>query len=77
MIATDGAGLLRAILDDPHDDVPRLVYADWLEEHGDETERVRAEFIRVQIELDEARRECCCLDCAGGQPRVIDRKSVV
>ena len=51
MIATDGAGLLRAILDDPHDDVPRLVYADWLEEHGDETERVRAEFIRVQIEL--------------------------
>src|SRR5262249_29199298 len=39
---------LRAILDAPDDDAPRLVYADWLDEHG-ETER--AEFIRVQITL--------------------------
>src|SRR5262249_44868579 len=29
-------------------DAPRLVYADWLEEHGD---AARAEFIRVQCEL--------------------------
>src|SRR5262245_38135191 len=35
------------ILDAPHEDAPRLVYADWLEEHGDQ----RAEFIRVQCEL--------------------------
>ena len=42
------AGLLRAILDDPDDDTPRLVYADWLDEHGDEA---RAEFIRLQVEL--------------------------
>jgi uncharacterized protein (TIGR02996 family) len=28
------AGLLQAILADPEDDTPRLVYADWLEEHG-------------------------------------------
>src|SRR5262245_14711379 len=33
----------------PADDTPRLVYADWLEENG---EPDRAEFIRVQIELD-------------------------
>jgi uncharacterized protein (TIGR02996 family) len=37
---------LRAICDSPADDAPRLVYADWLEEHGDP---FRAEFIRVQI----------------------------
>lgn len=34
------------------DDVPRLIYADWLEEQGD-TER--AEFIRVQCELEPMR----------------------
>jgi uncharacterized protein (TIGR02996 family) len=39
---------LRAIIESPDDDAPRLVFADWLDEHG-ETER--AEFIRVQIEL--------------------------
>jgi uncharacterized protein (TIGR02996 family) len=42
------AGLLAAIIDDPDDDTPRLVYADWLEEHGDDA---RAEFIRVQCRL--------------------------
>jgi uncharacterized protein (TIGR02996 family) len=41
-------GLWRAILDDPDDDAPRLVYADWLDEHGDAD---RAEFIRTQIAL--------------------------
>jgi len=41
-------GLLRAIRDDPEDDSLRLVYADWLEEHG---QPERAELIRVQIEL--------------------------
>jgi uncharacterized protein (TIGR02996 family) len=39
---------LQAILEHPEDDTPRLVYADWLEDHGDPT---RAEFIRLQIEL--------------------------
>src|SRR5687767_9906673 len=38
---------LRAIEDAPDDDAPRLVYADWLEEHGDEP---RAELIRLQVE---------------------------
>jgi len=33
----------------PADDLPRLVLADWLEEHG---EPERAEFIRVQCELE-------------------------
>lgn len=28
------AGLLADILENPHDDTPRLVYADWLEDHG-------------------------------------------
>jgi uncharacterized protein (TIGR02996 family) len=38
----------HAILDDPDSDDPRLVFADWLEEHGDP----RSEFIRLQCELD-------------------------
>jgi uncharacterized protein (TIGR02996 family) len=36
---------LRAIFDAPDDDTPRLVYADFLQENGEE---VRAEFIRWQ-----------------------------
>jgi uncharacterized protein (TIGR02996 family) len=38
---------LRAILQNPDDDTPRLVYADWLEERDDP----RGEFIRVQCRL--------------------------
>ncbi|HKB03335.1 MAG TPA: TIGR02996 domain-containing protein, partial [Gemmataceae bacterium] len=45
---TDEPTLLAAVLADPGDDAPRLVYADWLDEHGQPD---RAEFIRVQIEL--------------------------
>src|SRR5262245_41171049 len=41
-------GLLADICANPEDDTPRLVYADWLEEHG---EPERAEFIRLQIRL--------------------------
>jgi uncharacterized protein (TIGR02996 family) len=39
---------LRAIAAHPDDDTPRLVFADWLDEHG---QHERAEFIRLQIEL--------------------------
>jgi uncharacterized protein (TIGR02996 family) len=39
----------------PHDDVPRLVLADWLEENGDEVDRSRAEFIRIQCSLARPR----------------------
>jgi uncharacterized protein (TIGR02996 family) len=45
---TDGELLLRAILDQPKEETPRLVYADWLEENG---QPERAEFIRVQVEI--------------------------
>jgi uncharacterized protein (TIGR02996 family) len=44
---------LRAIFDRPADDTPRLVYADWLEEHGD---YALAELIRLQCELDVLRQ---------------------
>lgn len=43
---TDGDHILRAILDEPHDDLHRLAYADWLEENG---QNERAEFIRLQL----------------------------
>ena len=43
--------LLAAAIADPDDDTPRLVLADWLEEHGDEHDRARAEYIRIQCEL--------------------------
>jgi uncharacterized protein (TIGR02996 family) len=45
-MSDQGEALLQAVADAPEDDTPRLVYADWLDEHGD---TARAEFIRVQI----------------------------
>src|SRR5262249_15704709 len=43
---------LQAIRDEPDNDIPRLVYADWLEENG---QAERAEFIRTQVELGKVR----------------------
>ena len=42
---------LQRITQNPDDDAPRLVYADWLEERGDAD---RAEFIRLQCALARA-----------------------
>jgi uncharacterized protein (TIGR02996 family) len=44
---SDEAAFLSAIEAAPADALPRLVYADWLEERGDS----RAEFIRLQQQL--------------------------
>ena len=46
-----GSDLLRAILIDPHNDTPRLIYADWLEENGNEE---RAWWIRKSIEQPDS-----------------------
>jgi uncharacterized protein (TIGR02996 family) len=45
---------LQAVRDDPDDDLPRLVYADWLEDQG---EADRAELIRLQIALSRGGQE--------------------
>jgi uncharacterized protein (TIGR02996 family) len=45
---TPQKAFLQAIVENPDDDTPRLVYADWLEEHG---QAERAEFIRVQCQM--------------------------
>ncbi len=46
------AAFLADICQHPADDTPRLIYADWLEDHGDHD---RANFIRQQIRTGEAR----------------------
>lgn len=46
---SDEAALLAAILAHPDEDTPRLMYADWLDEHG---QPERAEFIRIQCRPD-------------------------
>jgi uncharacterized protein (TIGR02996 family) len=43
---------IRGIAANVYDDTPRLAFADWLDEHG---EHDRAEFIRVQCELEPMR----------------------
>jgi len=45
---SDYDALMATVIAYPDSDSPRLIFADWLEEHGEEE---RAEFIRVQCEL--------------------------
>jgi uncharacterized protein (TIGR02996 family) len=45
---TPDDAFLQAIIESPDDDSPRLIYADYLEEHG---QPERAELVRVQCEL--------------------------
>jgi uncharacterized protein (TIGR02996 family) len=48
---TTRESLFQAILDDPDDLSIRLIFADWLEEHGGEIDRARAELIRRQCRM--------------------------
>ncbi len=50
---TEQGALLQAIRQSPADDSVRLVYADWLEEHG---QPERAELIRVRCPDDRTSR---------------------
>ena len=45
---SDREAFVAAVAAAPEDDLPRLVFADWLDENGDPE---RAEFVRVQCEL--------------------------
>ena len=47
---TERKALLQAVCTAPDDDLPRLVFADWVQENG---EPERAEFIRVMCRLEE------------------------
>jgi uncharacterized protein (TIGR02996 family) len=57
---TERDALYRAIITAPDDDTPRLVFADYLDENG---EPDRASFIRVQVELPDAKRMVSCPKC--------------
>lgn len=48
---TDEAAQLKAVLDAPQDDAPRLAYAQWIESQGDAISLARGELIRAQIDL--------------------------
>jgi uncharacterized protein (TIGR02996 family) len=55
---TDQAPFIAAIIARPDDDLPRLIYADWLDENG---ECERAEFIRCQVELARMPSNACAV----------------
>jgi uncharacterized protein (TIGR02996 family) len=47
---------LRDAKDHPEDDTPRLVLADWLDDHGDEADQARAAHLRAQCRLARLKR---------------------
>ena len=52
-MSSDRDALLAAVLANPDDDVPRLVYADYLEEAGGEANVARARFIRAEVTAEQ------------------------
>lgn len=63
---SDRAGFLRAIIGAPDDDLPREIFADYLDERGDPL----GEFIRVQVELAKWNP---CSECNGSGHRTAIR----
>jgi uncharacterized protein (TIGR02996 family) len=51
LLSPDERPLLAAVARSPKKDEARLVYADWLEEHGGDEAPARAQFLRVQHQL--------------------------
>ncbi|HVL11543.1 MAG TPA: TIGR02996 domain-containing protein [Gemmata sp.] len=43
---------LRKLLENPADDATRLVYADWLDEHGDPLSSAKSQFLRLTARPD-------------------------
>jgi uncharacterized protein (TIGR02996 family) len=52
-----GEALLQAVIAEPEEEAPRLIYADWLDEQGQPEGVDRAAFIQVQIGLAHASEE--------------------
>jgi uncharacterized protein (TIGR02996 family) len=64
--------LLNSIIDAPFDDAPRLIFANWLQEQGDE---LRSRFIREQIaHYDPARLGGSALEYRGRVNTLCDRR---
>jgi uncharacterized protein (TIGR02996 family) len=49
--STQEAAFLAGIRAEPKDDLRRLVYADWLDERGDEESRTKAEYLRLEVDV--------------------------
>jgi|SRR5579883_1194869 len=66
---SDRDALLAAIRAQPDEDTPRLMFADWLQENGENT---RAEFIRTQVELARTSSwEPFAVRCRWRQPTIV------
>lgn len=49
---SDREALIATVREYPDDDLPRMMFADWLDEYGEsESDRCRAKFIRAQVTL--------------------------
>jgi uncharacterized protein (TIGR02996 family) len=69
MTPADEEPFLEAILARPHDDGPRLVFADYLDDTGEPVDVARAEFIRIQLALPRLPRD------HPRRPKLLDRQA--
>src|SRR5262249_28585928 len=50
-VMTHEEAFLQEVLENPADDAPRRVYADWLTDQGGDVNAARGEFIQIQCDL--------------------------
>jgi uncharacterized protein (TIGR02996 family) len=48
-VSPEVQSFFRAIKEQPDDDTPRLIFADWLQERGDAASAARGEFLRLSV----------------------------
>jgi uncharacterized protein (TIGR02996 family) len=65
---------LGDIKEHPQEDGLRLIFADWLEEHGDPSDQPRAELIRCQIEFSRLSPEAPDRAVHGRRARALQQK---
>ena len=51
---TEQQAFIKQIVNNPKDELARLIYADWLDDYGSELDSEYARFIRVSIEFNKA-----------------------
>ena len=74
MSSDTGYALYQTILEDPIDDAPRLIYADWLDERGDEWDARLAEVIRLEVWLSRADKRRAAGDWSPADEPEYDRR---
>src|SRR5690348_8083829 len=65
---------LRDIVANPEDDASRLIFADWLDDTGDDIDRARAELIRLECQAEALEPGCAEREALLGRAALLRKR---